>query len=145
MSVPTPFAPGRYAGGQPTADQLAAFAREGVRTVINLRGPAEAVDYDEAVEAARLGLHYVAVPVTGAADLDRERVRVFGRALDQARGDGAVLVHCASSNRAGAMVALDHLFNRGGSLAGALELGRAAGLKDLDQAVVALAGREGVG
>ncbi|MBO9718424.1 MAG: hypothetical protein J7507_16915 [Pseudoxanthomonas sp.] len=144
MSVPTPFAPGRYAGGQPTADQLADFAREGVRTVINLRGPGEAVDYDEAAEAARLGLRYVAVPITGAADLDRERVRAFGRALDEA-GEGALLVHCASSNRAGAMVALDHLFNRGGSLIAALELGRAAGLKDLDQAVVALAGREGVG
>jgi uncharacterized protein (TIGR01244 family) len=143
MTAPTRFADAHYAAGQPTPQHLADLAREGVRTVINLRGPEEPVEYDEAAEAARLGLRYVALPVTGPADLDRDRVREFGRALDEARREGGVLIHCASSNRVGAMVALDETLNRGCELAEALERGRAAGLKTLEPAVVALAEREG--
>lgn len=143
MTAPTRFADAHYAAGQPTPQHLADLAREGVRTVINLRGPEEPVEYDEAAEAARLGLRYVTLPVTGPADLDRDRVRQFGRALDEARREGGVLIHCASSNRVGAMVALDETLNRGCELAEALERGRAAGLKTLEPAVVALAEREG--
>ena len=143
MTAPTRFADAHYAAGQPTPQHLADLAREGVRTVINLRGPEEPVEYDEAAEAARLGLRYVTLPVTGPADLDRDRVREFGRTLDEARREGGVLIHCASSNRVGAMVALDETLNRGCELAEALERGRAAGLKTLEPAVVALAEREG--
>lgn len=138
MNAPSPFAEGHYAGGQPTPVQLAELAREGVRTVINLRAPDEPTEYDEAAEAARLGLRYVALPITGAADLDRERVREFGQALDEARRAGSVLIHCASSNRVGAMVALDEALNRGCPLDAALERGRDAGLKALEPAVVAV-------
>lgn len=134
-----------YAGGQPTPDDLARLAREGVRTVINLRAPHEPVEYDEAAEAARLGLRYVALPVAGPADLHREQVERFGRALDEARREGGVLVHCATSNRVGALVALDAVLNRGRPLAEALERGRAAGLASLEPAVVALAERERAG
>ena len=143
MNAPFPFADGHYAGGQPTPAQLAGLAREGVRTVINLRAPSEPVEYDEAAEAARLGLHYLSLPITGAADLDRERVRQFGHALDEARREGGVLIHCASSNRVGAMVALDEVLNRGCALDTALERGRDAGLKALEPDVVAIAQREG--
>ena len=143
MTAPARFADDHYASGQPTPAHLAELQREGVRTVINLRAPGEPMEYDEAAEAARLGLHYVALPIAGAADLDRERVRQFGRVLDQARRDGGVLIHCASSNRVGAMVALDEALNRGRPLADALAHGRAAGLVSLEPAVVALAEREG--
>lgn len=142
MTAPWTYEEDHYAGGQPSPEQLAELARAGVRTVVNLRGPAEAAGYDEAAEAARLGLRYVPMPVTGAADLDRERVREFGRVLDQARRAGGVLIHCASANRVGAMVALDEALNRGRPLAEALERGRAAGLTALEPAVVALAQRE---
>lgn len=143
MNTPTRFAEDHYACGQPTAAQLAGLAREGVRTVINLRGPAEPVEYDEAAEAARLGLRYVELPITGPADLDRERVRAFGRMLDEARREGGVLIHCATSNRVGAMVALDEALNRGRPLQDAIAHGRAAGLASLEPAVTALAEREG--
>lgn len=143
MTVPTRFAADHYASGQPTAAHLAELAREGVRTVINLRAPHEPAEYDEAAEATRLGLQYITLPIAGAADLDREHVRQFGLLLDAARRKGAVLIHCASSNRVGAMVALDEALNRGGSLQAALAHGRAAGLASLEQAVVALAEREG--
>lgn len=143
MSQPKCYADDHYSAGQPTPEQLAALAREGVRTVINLRAPDEAVDYDEAAEAERLGLRYVALPVRGADDLDRERVREFGRELDAARSRGPVLIHCASGNRVGAMVALDEALNRGCDLDSALDQGRRAGLQGLEPAVVELAGREG--
>jgi uncharacterized protein (TIGR01244 family) len=121
MTAPTRFAEDHYASGQPTVAHLAELAREGVRTVINLRTPDEPMEYDEAAEATRLGgLQYIALPIAGAADLDRERVRQFGLLLDAARREGGVLIHCASSNRVGAMVALDEAFNRGGSLQAAL-------------------------
>jgi uncharacterized protein (TIGR01244 family) len=143
MTAPTRFADAHYAAGQPTPAQLAELAREGVRTVINLRGTDEPCEFDEAAEAARLGLRYVTLPIAGPGDLDRERVRRFGTLLDDARREGGVLIHCASSNRVGAMVALDETLNRGCELADALERGRAAGLKTLEPAVVALAEREG--
>lgn len=144
MTAPACFDSGQYAAGQPTPAQLADLARAGVRTVINLRAPGEPVDYDEAAEAARLGLDYVALPIAGPADLDRERVLRFGGLLDAARARGGVLVHCATANRVGAMVALDAALNRGRPLQAALELGRAAGLASLEPAVAALAAREGV-
>lgn len=133
------FAEGHYASGQPTQLDLAEFARKGVRTVINLRTSEEPVDYDEAMEADRLGLRYASLPIADASDLDPTRIRAFGQLLDQARLEGDVLIHCASSNRVGAMVALDQVFNRGTALAAALERGRAAGLKTLEPAVIALA------
>lgn len=145
MNAPRCFFDRHYAGGQPSPEQLADVARAGVRTVINLRGPTESAEYDEAAEAARLDLHYVALPITGAADLDRERVQAFGHTLDEARRRGGVLIHCATSNRVGAMVALDEALNRGSALDVALERGRAAGLTTLEPAVVALAQREGAG
>ncbi|HXW10134.1 MAG TPA: sulfur transferase domain-containing protein [Steroidobacteraceae bacterium] len=143
MTAPWQYAEGHYAGGQPSAEQLGDLARDGVRTVINLRGPQERADYDEAGEAGRLGLRYVSMPITGATDLDRARVREFGRVLDDARREGGILIHCASANRVGAMVALDEALNRDRPLGEALERGRAAGLSALEPAVVALAEREG--
>ncbi|MFO3703624.1 beta-lactamase hydrolase domain-containing protein [Xanthomonas codiaei] len=139
MTTPILFFEGHYASGQPTQLQLAELARKGVRTVINLRTPEEPVDYDEAMEADRLGLRYATLPIADASDLDTTRIHAFGRLLDQARREGEVLIHCASSNRVGAMVALDQVFNRGTPLAAALEHGRAAGLKTLEPAVIALA------
>ncbi|HEY4583734.1 MAG TPA: sulfur transferase domain-containing protein [Lysobacter sp.] len=143
MTAPVRFADALYAAGQPTSAHLAGLAREGVRTVINLRGVDEPCEYDEAAEAARLGMRYLTLPIAGPADVDRERVRRFGALLDEARGDGGVLIHCATSNRVGAMVALDQALNRGCDLAGALEHGRSAGLATLEPVVVALAEREG--
>ncbi|WP_133479995.1 fused DSP-PTPase phosphatase/NAD kinase-like protein [Cognatilysobacter segetis] len=143
MTAPTQFAEGQYAAGQPTPVQLSQLAAAGVRTVINLRAPSEPAGYDEGDEVARLGLRYWTLPISGPVDLDRERVRRFGELLDDARREGGVLIHCATSNRVGAMVALDAALNRGRALGDALELGRAAGLATLEPAVVDLVTREG--
>lgn len=142
MNAPTCFADGHFACGQPTPAQLEELSRNGVQTVINLRAPEEPVEFDEAAEAARLGMRYVSIPIRGPDDLDLARVREFGHALDDARRGGGVLIHCASANRVGALVALDEAINRSQPLPAALAKGRAAGLTALEPAVVALAGRE---
>lgn len=138
-----PFEPGVYAAGQPDPDELARYARDGVRSVINLRAPTESAGYDEAGEARRLDLHYISLPIAGAADLTHANAATFGRALDDARTRGAVLIHCGSSNRVGAMIALDAALNRGIGLEDALVRGRAAGLSSLEPAVVAAVQAEG--
>lgn len=144
MTVPQCYAVNHYAGGQPTPDDLADLSRRGVRTVINLRGADEPIGFDEASEAARLGMRYEVLPISGSTDLDLERVQRFGALLDEARREGGVLIHCASSNRVGALVALDEALNRGTSLDQVLDHGGSAGLKALEPAAVTLAESEDV-
>ena len=141
MRFDTPFAPGLYAGGQPTPDDLVRLAADGVRTVINLRAPGEPIDFDEAGEARRLGLRYITVPVAGPHDVTLDTVARFSRELDQARSHGAVLLHCASGNRVGALVALDEALIRGQPADAALATGRSAGLTSLEPMVAALLGQ----
>lgn len=120
---------GLHTGGQPDAAQLRAFARAGGRVVIDLRAADEARGYDEAALARTLGLHYVSLPIAGAADLTPARASALHEAL--AAAHGPVLLHCASGNRVGALLALEAAQHEGLSAADALELGRRAGLKSL--------------
>ncbi|GMV30071.1 MAG: hypothetical protein AMXMBFR59_21960 [Rhodanobacteraceae bacterium] len=135
MTCEKPFAPGLYASGQPSASDLARLAAQGVRSVINLRALQEPVDYDEALEAARLGLRYVSIPVAGPQDVTCETVARFSQELEECICHGGTLVHCASSNRAGALVALHHGLTRGTSRDDAVAMGRAAGLTSLEALV----------
>src|SRR3546814_18268981 len=90
MNTPWRFAEDRYAGGQPTPAHLAELVREGVHTVINLRAPEEPTEYDEAAEAARLGLPYASLPSAGAAHLARAGVREFGKTRAEPPRDAGV-------------------------------------------------------
>lgn len=125
-----------YSGGQPSEAELAMLARKGVRTIINLRHPSEVTDFDEAAVVAATGMRYVAIPVAGSHDLTRETVARFGRELAKAQACGPVLVHCASANRAGALIALERAWVQGLTADIALAAGRAAGLAGLEPAVI---------
>lgn len=127
--------PDVYASGQPSPDQLAALAAQGVRTVINLRAPTEQVEFDEALEAKKLGLRYVSIPIAGPQDVSTETASRFSGELADARRGGTVLVHCASANRVGAMLALDQAITQNQSASDALAIGRAAGLTTLEPKV----------
>jgi uncharacterized protein (TIGR01244 family) len=90
--------PGLATGGQPTEDGLRRLGELGFRIVIDLRTPGEGTsDEETAVKAA--GLRYVSVPVTPDT-FRREDVDAVAKVLDEP-GRGAVLLHCASGNRAG--------------------------------------------
>lgn len=133
--------PGVFAAGQPSPAQLASLAAEGVRTVINLRAPTEQVEFDEPSEADRLGLRYVSIPVAGPQDVNTETAARFSRELEDAMRAGGVLIHCASANRAGAMLALDQVLTQNKSVADALTVGRAAGLTTLEPRVTEILGQ----
>jgi uncharacterized protein (TIGR01244 family) len=124
---------GLKTGGQPDAAQLRAFAAEGGKVVIDLRGENEVRDYDETALARELGLRYVRLSIVGAADLDDANAAVLDRALKDAQGP--VLLHCASGNRVGALLALTAAKHEGLAPEAALELGRQAGLKSLEPVV----------
>jgi uncharacterized protein (TIGR01244 family) len=131
---------GLLSTGQPTPEEIAALAAAGYRTVINLRGTEEpGFEWEKAaVEGA--GMRYVQIPITGAADLTRETVVRFDEALGTALHEGKVLLHCATGNRNGALLALREAWLRGVTPEAALELGTAAGLTRLEPSVRTLLG-----
>lgn len=118
--------PGLYTAGQPAPTDWAAIKALGVRTVVNLRTPAELQGRDEAAEVRAAGLEYVAIPVAGAEGITPDNARALHAALAPAHG--GVLVHCASGNRAGALLALEQAEQDGLPKDAALALGRKAGM-----------------
>lgn len=130
--------PGLHTGGQPSQEDLAQLQSAGVRTVIDLRGTQEDRGYDESAEARRLGMAYIALPIAGKDDITPANAKALGDLLRAQDGD--VLLHCASGNRVGALLALDAAAH-GVPREEALELGRKAGLKSLELVVVEQLGK----
>lgn len=128
----TPF-PDVATSGRPAPEHFALAKARGVRRVINLCPHSEPCAYDEPALVAELGLDYLNIPVAGPADLSADNARALDAALSD--GTGAVLVHCASSNRVGALFALRAFHLQGKSAEEALAIGRAAGLKAMEPAV----------
>lgn len=113
-------------GGQPEAAAWKHLAADGVTTVINLRPADEMAGRDEAAEVAAAGMSYRLIPVAGAAGITRENANALWAAIAQA--PGKVLVHCASGNRVGALLALGAAEQGGMDSQQALQFGKAAGL-----------------
>ncbi len=117
-----------FFGGQPTADAFGTAQKKGIKIVVNLRSDREmkVLDFDEAALVQRLGMEYVAIPVTantfGPADADDLKEVV-------SRTSGPVLIHCASSNRVGALWAMYLHRHRGVAVNDAIEFGHKAGLR----------------
>jgi uncharacterized protein (TIGR01244 family) len=129
-----------YAGGQPSQEQVLQLPSEGFRRIIDLRPPTEDHGFDEPLIAARANLTYLSLPIAGETDLTPANVRT----LDQWLADPAqpkVLVHCGSSNRVGALLALRAHWLHGSGNEAAIDIGRAAGLKGLEPAVRSLLAR----
>jgi uncharacterized protein (TIGR01244 family) len=124
---------GLVTSAQPTREQFDALDEAGITHVVNLRTAEEDGVWDEAAKAEQMGLGYTHVPIAGPEDLTRENVEALDRAIADA--DGKVLVHCSSSNRVGALLALRAFWIEGTSVERALELGRKAGMDSLGEAV----------
>lgn len=93
--------------GQPAPEAWDALAARGVTTVVNLRSEAEMAGRDQAAEVVAAGMDYHHLPIASADDLTPDNAARL-RAL-VANAPGRVLVHCASANRAGALLALGEL------------------------------------
>ena len=111
--------------GQPDEAALKAFSENGYEAVIDLRGANESRGLDEQAVVEKLGMSYVALPVSKAADMSFEKARELDEIIKSF--EGPVLVHCGSGNRVGALLAL-RASAQGASDEEALELGRSAGL-----------------
>lgn len=132
-------APGYACGGQPTVAQLTAAAQSGLKRVITLRPASEDSGYDEAAAARKLALDYVVLGIAGGGDLNRANVDRLD-ALLNAQPEVPTLVHCASGNRVGALMALRAAWVQGRDTEAALAIGRQWGLKAMEPAVRGLLG-----
>lgn len=129
--------PGVVTGGQPSPEQLVQAAKAGVKVVVNLRGDGEPMVEETGQIAKKLGLMYVRIPLSGSQPdfgLTEQNARKLGKLLAHAK-DRPLLVHCASGNRVGALMALEAFYVEGKSAAEALAEGRKAGLTRLEPVV----------
>lgn len=127
----------RVVFGQPNAADLAVFAEAGARAVLDLRQAAEDRGFDEAATCTALGLRHLALPIAGAAGFTPGNVAAFARLVDDPTHHPLV-VHCATANRVGALAALKAVWHDGRPRDEALALGREAGMRAIEPAVVAL-------
>lgn len=123
-----------HVSGQPTPEAVAKLPEAGISVLIDLRPDAETPGVDKKSNAVSAGLAYHALPIASPADLTRENVAEFDRLLKQS-GDKGVLMHCASGNRVGAMMALRARWIEGKSAEEALAIGKAAGMTSMADAV----------
>lgn len=90
-------------GGQPTPSDLVILQQMGVKQVINLRPDYEQIDYDERAICQQLQMQYHVVPVDALATLNLDNAKRLHQLLTL---NQPTLVHCASGNRVGALIAL---------------------------------------
>jgi uncharacterized protein (TIGR01244 family) len=126
----------QHVSGQPSVEAIARLKSAGITTVIDLRPDAETPDLDEKAVVEKSGLKYRALPIASPADLTRENVTKFDQLLKESQQED-VLVHCASGNRVGAMLALRAHWLEGRSAEEALAIGKAAGLTGMTKDVEA--------
>lgn len=116
-----------YIAGTPTEAGLRRMAREGVKTVIDLRRDDEPLA-DENKLAESLGMKYFRVPMQSDR-MTPDQANAFLEAMELA-GNEPVMIHCAGGSRAGAMFGL-FLGARGAcSAEEAVRRAREAGLKN---------------
>ena len=119
--------------GQPTQEQLQLLAKSGVKHIISLR-PSSEQDWDEAAYVESLGMTFHNIPVAGAADVTSANAQTLDELLSSLEGQ-ATLVHCASSNRVGALRAISAGQKSPDALESAIDTGKSWGLTSLEPAV----------
>ena len=122
------------ASGQPKEDGLKEIAKDGYVAVIDLRTTSENRGMDEQSIVESLGMEYVALPISGRDSINFENAMTLAQILNSY--DQPVLVHCGTSNRVGALLALREKIN-GASIEDALKFGRSAGMTTLEGVVKA--------
>jgi uncharacterized protein (TIGR01244 family) len=119
---------GITAAAQPDEAALAVFAKNGYVAVLDLRTAGEDRGLDEKAVVEGLGMDYVLFPVDRDG-ISFENATALDELIDS--HEGPILVHCASSNRVGALLALRASINGADDVV-ALEIGKAGGLKSLE-------------
>jgi uncharacterized protein (TIGR01244 family) len=130
---------GISAAGQPDEAALQVFAESGYAAVIDLRTQNEDRGFDEAAVVEELGMDYVSMPIAGSAAINIDNALKLEALI--ASYDGPVLVHCASSNRVGALLAIAD-YESHGDRDKALAKGKSAGMTGLEGRVKEVLERE---
>lgn len=126
--------PGVLTGGMLNAELLGRARAAGYKTVISLATDQEAPN--EASEVRAAGLRFWSIPIAGESDLTEANALQLSAAMNE-RGAQPLIVHCASGNRVGALLALKAYYVDHESKADAIALGERAGLTSLKPAVEA--------
>jgi uncharacterized protein (TIGR01244 family) len=119
---------GITSAGQPDEAGFKVFADQGYTTVIDLRTAGEDRGLDEPAVVEGLGMEYVLLPI-GRDEINFDSAKELGKLIEAA--EGPVLVHCASANRVGALLALRKSLE-GADDETALEYGREGGMTRLE-------------
>ncbi|MBT4522555.1 MAG: hypothetical protein HOC23_21370 [Halieaceae bacterium] len=123
-----------YSAGQPAQGLFTEFAKQGVTDVINLRSHEEMKTLAEEAEVLEAGMRYHHISIAGPGDLNRDNAMQFDQLLSQA-GNENTLIHCKSSNRVGALMALRAAWLQNKNGDEALAVGKQYGLSSLEPVV----------
>jgi len=139
MSNPAKPIPNLITGGQPSEKDLQKLASEGVQTIVNLRAKDEFDKFDEKSLVESLGMEYVSIEMEGSGDISKETAHKLDAILNQGKN---TLVHCASSNRVGGLLAYRAYLIQKQPLADALAFGEQAGMGSSEKQVRKLVKRD---
>lgn len=121
-------------GGEPKAATIVGAARAGVKSIVDLQTENESPHPGLVRQwAKKSGLEFFHLPVRGAEGITRENADRLNEILEKA--PKPVLVHCASSNRVGALLALRAFYTGGLPAEAAVAYGKKAGLTRLEKRV----------
>src|ERR1043166_4278054 len=87
--------------GQPNEKQLRELNAQGVKTIVNIRGPQEMEQikkegFDEEAVAKDLGIKYVSIPIQGWKTCTPANLALIAEAFDKA--EGRILFHCQTAS-----------------------------------------------
>ncbi|PCI35973.1 MAG: hypothetical protein COB53_10485 [Elusimicrobia bacterium] len=121
-------------GGQPKMNTIVGAARAGVKSLISLRSEAER-PHPALVRgwAKKSNIEFYHLPIAIPQGITRENAEKLAALLDKA--EKPVLLHCGTSNRVGALLALRAFYVDGWPAEEAIIFGRKAGLGRLERTV----------
>ena len=123
-----------FSAGQPTQEQLRTLGNAGIKHVVSLRTAGE-IDWNEQEYVESLdGVTYHNIPIDGAGEINALNAASL-QSLLKSFGDEPVLLHCGSSNRVGALVAVSEAQENGADADAAVEEGKRWGLTGLEPTV----------
>jgi len=120
-------------GGQPSQSDLEKMAKNGVKVIVNLRTKGEFRKFDEKKVVESLGMKYVSIPIGDDKDFNINNVKLLDEAL--AGLTSPAVVHCASSNRVGGLLALRENLIKNVSAQDSMVFGRKAGMRSTAKTV----------
>ena len=121
---------GVLCAGQLSEDQMVALSEMGYRSFVSLRLADEGGAGWEEDFAAEKGLRFVRLPVAGKAGVDEDHARQLSALMDAE--ERPMVLYCGSSNRVGALLALEAFHVDGKSAEECMALGKSTGVTGLE-------------